>query len=186
MPGFTTERTQGIIDSAGGGQQSQDVSALSDQAKRIESTRQAAMQANAAQNLKAATGGGGDIKALNDKVADAVMQHRALKDLDPVTNRSEYMLRLGEEIVGMEKKAKEVEKSKTGNTRAMDTYAQVAAILRRRLHAMQSEDTGAQPQPGTLPLMQKMAPSTAQPKPYEYGSTPPSTTGGYNYPGGKD
>jgi hypothetical protein len=144
MPDYTTTRTQGIIDSAGGGQQSQDVSALSDQAKRIESTRQAAMQANAAQNLKAATGGGGDIKALNDKVADAVMQHRALKDLDPVTNRSEYMLRLGEEIVGMEKKAKEVEKSKTGNTRAMDTYAQVAAILRRRLHAMQSEDTGAQ------------------------------------------
>lgn len=133
------------------GQMADDVRALSDQAKRIQATRQAAVQANAQQGLKAATGGGGQVPpSLNDQIAHHLLHVKTIQDLDPVANRGEYMNKLSEMIMEMEDKAKDVEKSKTGNIGAAQTYRQVAQILKTRLHNMQSQDAGTPQNPDLM------------------------------------
>ena len=110
---------------------------------QVAATRQAAVQANAQQGLQAATGGGGQVPpSLNDQIAHHLLHVKTLQDLDPVANREEYMNKVSEMIEEMEKKAKGVEKSKTGNVAAAQTYQQVAQILKQRLRKMQNEDAG--------------------------------------------
>lgn len=116
-----------------GGSLDRDIQALSDPAKR-----RAAATANAGQNLKAAQTGG-DIRSLNDRAADFVMN--ALKP-DPKTNPRGYMRDLETRIADMRDKAKEVKRSKSGNIQAEQTYMQVADLLQKKLQAMQDTELG--------------------------------------------
>jgi uncharacterized protein involved in exopolysaccharide biosynthesis len=170
----------GVGGSGVSGQMADDIQALSDRAKQVAATRQAAMEANTAQNLKAATTGQGPVKSLNDQVADQLLQHlrtRDLKNLDPVANRGEYMDELGNRIIEMEKQAQAVKKSGTGNMGAFNTYIQVANILKARLHAMQSQDVGAAPAEAQAPA----AAATPTPTPVQRVSAGPGpmTFGGF-------
>lgn len=165
------------------GQMEQDIIALSNKAKeqaaRIAATRRPAMEANAAQGLKAATGDGKMPLSLSDQAADRLigaLRQKELKDLDPTANRGEYMLTLGEKIVEMEKKAKDVEKSGTGNVVAMNAYTQVANILKQRLRNMQTEDVGGV---ATQPATTQPTPTSAPAEKPALGLAPPMTFGGY-------
>jgi hypothetical protein len=117
----------------------------------LDRTRQPAMEANAQQNLRIAQGKAeGEMKSLNDRAADTLLQHlhrKQLKDLNPETDREEYMKALGDHIKKMEAEAKNVDISGTGNISAKNTFLQVAQILKQRLHAMQSEAAGITTQP---------------------------------------
>lgn len=122
----------------GGGAQGADrqaIANISDQAKQVAATRQAAMQQNAAAGLKAATGGGGQVPpSLNDQIADHIM--------GLMKSPREQMSDLTDKIMELEKQAKDVEKSGTGNVTAQNAYLQVAAVLKARLHALQGQQTG--------------------------------------------
>jgi hypothetical protein len=183
MADYTTARTQTIIDQGG-----PDVAALSDQAKRIEATRPAAVQANAAQGLKAATGGGGKVPPpLDHQVAGAILQHLRRQDqteIDPVGNRQEYMLELSQRITEMEKKAADVKKSGTSNVVAQNTYTQIAALLKKSLYAMQSEDVGAPSaeQAGQMAAQNQAAQAQA-PAAQQRVVPPPMPQGGMSYGG---
>lgn len=124
-----------------GGQMEADIAAMSNQAKRIAETRQAAVEANAAKNLEMLRKGN-EMRAqsLNDQAADFVM--KALKP-NAKTNPQGYMRDLELRIADMETKAKEVKKSKSGNVEAEQTYMKVSEILRKRLLAMQNEQMQA-------------------------------------------
>lgn len=114
----------------------QDLAGLSDPAKRVAETRQAAVEANAARNLKTLQAGqAARAKSLNDQAADFVM--KSLKP-DPDKNPAGYKTDLEIRIADMETKAKEAKKSK--NVTAEQTYMQVAEILRKRLHGMQNAE----------------------------------------------
>jgi hypothetical protein len=172
------DELEGVSGQSGvSGQDRADVLALSDTAKKVQATRQAAMEANTARNLKAAldTQHQGKMQSLNDQVADHIMKST---EPDPDTQPQLYMDRLSERIVDMEKQAKAVQKSGTGNQGAYLTYMKVAEILKQRLHALQSKAVGApiqlmqktvqppteQPMLPRLPMMQKtVQPPTEQP-----------------------
>jgi hypothetical protein len=111
---------------------------MSDAAQRVASTQPAAMEANTANNLRAATGGGGKMQpALVEQAAEAILdQYR-----DKTQQRKIKMGELSTRIMEMEKQAK-IAHDTTGNMVASNTYMQVAKILKSRLHALQSEDVG--------------------------------------------
>ena len=122
-----------------------DLEGLSDRAKRVEQTRRPAAVANAAQNLRAATGGGGQIQSLDDQAADQVLTHLRTKEnktVDPAADPAGYMDELLKRIKEMEKQANDVKISGTGNVAASNTYMQVAQILRKRLRTLQSQNAG--------------------------------------------
>jgi len=128
-----------------GGQLETDLLALSDPAKKIANTRKAAVEANAAKNLKMlGEGQAMRAKSLNDQAADFVMNM-----LKPNAERDPdgYMRDLELRIADMETKAKAVKASKSGNVEAEQTYQQVAEVLRKRLQAMQNDQMQATSQP---------------------------------------
>ena len=135
-------RKRRMADSAAKAGQTLDVNAQRRTAQ-IAATRPAALEAQAAQNLRALDTGQ-SMQSLNDRVADQVMQQT---EPDPETQPRQYMQRLSERIVEMEKQAKEVEKSGTGNQAAADTYRKVAEILRTRLRTLQNKMIGSAPSP---------------------------------------
>ena len=152
-----TGRGSGGVDDEG--QLAEDLRALSDparRARRVESTRQPAVEANAEANLDAAfsEGGDGEIRSLNDRIVDGLVnKQRQLKDLDPVADRDKYMAALTDQIKLMHKRAKDVDASGTGNVAAKNTYLQVASTLIDRLRRMQDEEVGgAASQPATQPV----------------------------------
>jgi hypothetical protein len=117
-----------------------------DPVDRVEATRRPAVEANARQNLKSATGGAqGGMTSVQDQLLDHLLTK--LKP-DPKTDPKGYMQDLEFRIADMETKAKEVKKSKSGNIQAEQTYMQVADLLRKKLSAMQSEQIGAASPPG--------------------------------------
>jgi len=137
LPKITRERaTAGTS-----GRMRQDILALSDPTKKLEETRDAAVEANAAQNLKKAFSDEqtSQMKSLNDQAADQVMQqfrspgHKRRKEIETEVEE------LAERAKDMDELAKGVKESGTGNTKAYNTYMQVADILRKRLHALQTE-----------------------------------------------
>ena len=75
------------------------------------------------------------IRKKNTKHGDARLQK-----LDPITDRDEYMKVLNDEVNRMYNAAKAVQASDTGNTKAYNTYMQVAAAYIDRLKRMQDED----------------------------------------------
>ena len=139
MPGDPNQN-MGLYGGAGAqGGDRQAIADISDQAKQVEATRAAAVQANAAAGLKAAFGDGQMPQPLDHQIADHVS--------GLIEDPKEKMVRLGEQIADLEKQAKDIEKSGTGNIAAMNAYLQVAQVLKARLHGMQSEQTGlAHPQ----------------------------------------
>lgn len=144
------------------GQMREDIQGLSDEAKRLQATQRAAMEANTANNLKAATGGGGQMRpALVEQAAEAILD----KYRDPQQKRKMKMKELIERIQEMEKQAK-VAHDTTGNVTASNTYTQVANILKSRLHALQSEDVGAQPASADPERIEPISQTDRQPLPY--------------------
>lgn len=153
-----------------GGQLSRDIGAMSDPAKRIAATRDAAMQANTQRNLKATFDekSAQEVKSLRDQTADHVLKQLHLQevhDIDPKNDPEGYMQTLADRIKEMEKKAKGVESSGTQNFGAINAYMRVVEILKERLHAMQSEDVGLPAQAKAAPAPAPVAQQVAQPKP---------------------
>lgn len=120
---------------APGSQLANDIASMSDQAKRLQATQGPAMQANTQQNLQAAFGGQGEIKALTERIAD---HHMRDEEIDPQADPQGYLAALSKRITKMEKLAEDA-KVTTGNMKAAATYTQVAGILKQRLHAFQND-----------------------------------------------
>jgi hypothetical protein len=138
-----TGRTQSIIDSQGGGSTSEDLSNMVDPAKRVAETRQAAVEANAAQNLKIFRDQAqGEMKALSARYADQVMAKMHIEDLNPTDSRK-YIGQLTERISELQKLVKGIDKSGTGNVVAKNTYAQVIRLLQDRVNGLQNNLIGA-------------------------------------------
>jgi hypothetical protein len=126
------------------GQMKQDLVGVSDEAKRIAETRQPAVDANAARNLKIATTPSREqMQALEDMAADKVMATLHAQEMNP-NDRRAYIGRLSTRITEMQRTADDIMKPKTGtgNVPAYNTYMRVIAVLKKRLHGLQSEDVG--------------------------------------------
>jgi hypothetical protein len=139
---------------------------ISDQAKRVAATRQAALEAQTKQNLqKLGSDHAEAMESLNDRIADHVikqLREQEVKEIDPDTDPEGHMQELATRIKEMENKAKSVDKSGTGNVGAMNTYLQVADILKKRLHRMQSQDAGI---PANTQVNQPASAPAAPPQP---------------------
>jgi len=130
-----------------GGQLETDLLALSDPAKRIAETRQAAVNANAAQNLaELKKGEAAQFKSLDDR-----MMAELIKRTQPTLekDRTGYIKMLQLRAAELRTKAQDVKTSKTGNIQAEKTYQQAADLLMQRVIALQNEDVGAETQPAT-------------------------------------
>jgi hypothetical protein len=150
----------------------QDLQNMSDPAKaaaRVAQTRQAAVEANAQQGLKAALDDQhqATMRSINDQHADRIMEGF---NLDTALERHQYMKLLSKKISDIQKLAGDA-KDKTGNMVAHNTYMQVSNILSQRLHSLQSEDTGTSPK--SLKDLLSVT-STSQPAP----SSQPTPGGG--------
>ena len=139
LPKITQERaTQGTS-----GQMRQDILALSDPAKRVAETRDAAVEANATKNLGLMEAGNADqMQSLDEQAADQIMAQFRSPEHKNRMQLQEEAKEFGNRIKEMEKLAKDVEASGTGNTKAYDTYMQVADILRKKLRNLQTQAVG--------------------------------------------
>lgn len=120
------------------GQLRKDIEAMSDPARRLAATRDAAMEANVAQNLRALSSGE-EMQSLNDRLADMIMR----QTMTPKRLRKKQSEELVARIQEMDKEAELVQESGTGNMKAYNTYMQVANILRERLRKLQTESIEA-------------------------------------------
>ena len=144
------------------GQMRKDILALRDSAKKVATTRPAAIEANAAQNLKALDSQkAAEMKSLNEQAAEQVLNRFRNSDQQLRAKINELSTRIQE----MQKHAKDIEKSGTGNTVARDTYLKVAALLQQQLNALHTQNIGGteEPEATTQPATQP-APRSLPPK----------------------
>ena len=121
-----------------GGQLQSDLTALSDPAKKaaaVAATRQAAVQANAGQNLQRVQQGQ-PTKSLGDMIADHVMSQT---DPDPDQEPHRYLTYAASRIADLMKEQGTAKKLK--NQKAVQSYDQVIGILQQRMKGVQDKLT---------------------------------------------